>query len=305
MSQIWENHKFIDFLDTKNNEIKTLPKGVFISTMCAKCKLNTNLDLNNIYNYLPLDSNDILTVKINKEKIRTLIPVKEKKRRTKKNTLKKNSPFYNQVTIVVRINEGECDDLNTVKKLNLKLFKNGSIQISGLKKVSFTNRALNKLAFRLSQIKALLLENEIREIKFIESTKPINIDNFSIYMINSNYKVNMMIDRTNLFKLLLQKKIKASYEKCIRACVIVKFTPIECNEEEKEISIFIFEKGNIIITGARNLNHIVESYNYINNILLEHTDNIIKKDDDKEEELILNLYNDILKENKHKIKLLT
>ena len=192
MSQIWENHKFIDFLDTKNNEIKTLPKGVFISTMCAKCKLNTNLDLNNIYNYLPLDSNDILTVKINKEKIRTLIPVKEKKRRTKKNTLKKNSPFYNQVTIVVRINEGECDDLNTVKKLNLKLFKNGSIQISGLKKVSFTNRALNKLAFRLSQIKALLLENEIREIKFIESTKPINIDNFSIYMINSNYKVNMM-----------------------------------------------------------------------------------------------------------------
>ena len=305
MSQIWENHKFIDLLDTKNNEIKTLPKGVFISTMCAKCKLNTNLDLNNIYNYLPLDSNDILTVKINKEKIRTLIPVKEKKRRTKKNTLKKNSPFYNQVTIVVRINEGECDDLNTVKKLNLKLFKNGSIQISGLKKVSFTNRALNKLAFRLSQIKALLLENEIREIKFIESTKPINIDNFSIYMINSNYKVNMMIDRTNLFKLLLQKKIKASYEKCIRACVIVKFTPIECNEEEKEISIFIFEKGNIIITGARNLNHIVESYNYINNILLEHTDNIIKKDDDKEEELILNLYNDILKENKHKIKLLT
>uniref|UniRef100_A0A6C0J347 Uncharacterized protein n=1 Tax=viral metagenome TaxID=1070528 RepID=A0A6C0J347_9ZZZZ len=300
MTQYWNNHNFIDFLDIKNNEIKTLPKGVFISTMCAKCKLSTNLDLNNIYNYLPLDSNDILTVKINKEKIRTLIPVKEKKRRTKKNTLKKNSPFYNQVTIVVRINEGDYDDLNTVKKLNLKLFKNGSIQISGLKKVSYTNRALNKLAFRLSQVKALLIEDEIREIKFIESN--IDISDFSIYMINSNYKVNMMIDRTKFFKLLLQKKIKASYEKCIRACVIVKFTPVNCNEEEKEISIFIFEKGNIIITGARNLNHIIESYNYINNILLEHTDNIIKKDDDKEEELILNLYNDILKENKHKIK---
>jgi TATA-box binding protein (TBP) (component of TFIID and TFIIIB) len=302
MSQIWNNHKFIDYLDTKNNEIKALPKGVFISTMCAKCKLTTNLDLNNIYNYLPLDTNDILTVKINNEKIRSLIPIKEKKRRTKKNTLKKNSPFYNQVTIVVRINEDEEEeDLNKVKKLNLKLFKNGSIQISGLKRVSYTNRALNKLIFRLSQVKALLLEDEIREIKFIESKEIVDVDNFSIYMINSNYKVNMMIDRTNLFKLLLQKKIKASYEKCIRACVIVKFTPINYNEEEKEISIFIFEKGNIIITGARNLNHIVESYNYINNILLEHTDNIIKKDDVKEEELIMGLYNEILKENNHKM----
>ena len=304
MSQIWNNHKFKDFLDTKNNEIKTLPKGVFISTMCAKCKLNTNLDLDNIYNYLPLDTNDILTVKINNEKIRSLIPVKQKKRRTKKDTLKKNSPFYNQVTIVVRVNEGDYDDLDKVKKLNLKLFKNGSIQISGLKKVSYTNRALNKLAFRLAQIKALLLEDEIREIKFIDSTDIIDINDFSIYMINSNYKVNMMIDRNKLFKLLLQKKIKASYEKCIRACVIVKFTPVAFNEEEKEISIFIFEKGNIIITGARNLNHIIESYNYINNILLEHTDTIIKKDELKEEELIINLYNEILKENNHKINLL-
>ena len=37
-------------------------------------------------------------------------------------------------------------------------------------------------------------------------------------------------------------------KKCIRACVIVKFTPQRNNDEEKEVSIFIFEKGNIIIT---------------------------------------------------------
>ena len=33
------------------------------------------------------------------------------------------------------------------------------------------------------------------------------------------------------------------YEKCIRACVIVKYTPPRSNEEEKEVSVFIFEKG--------------------------------------------------------------
>jgi len=108
-----------------------------------------------------------------------------------------------------------------------------------------------------------------------------------------------------LFKLLLKKKIKASYEKCIRACVIIKFRPKLINTEEKEISIFIFEKGNIIITGARNISNIIESYNYINDILLTHTEEIIKKDDELEGDLILDLYNDIIKENKHKLHIET
>ena len=111
----------------------------------------------------------------------------------------------------------------------------------------------------------------------------------------------MQIDRSKLFHLLLKKKIKTSYEKCIRACVIVKYTPKKMNEEEKEVSIFIFEKGNIIITGARNLSHIVDSYEYINNILLEHIEDVIKTDDDIEGELILKLYDNILKDNNHKL----
>jgi hypothetical protein len=61
----------------------------------------------------------------------------------------------------------------------------------------------------------------------------------------------MQIDRAKLFNLLLKKKKKSSFEPCIRACVIVKHVPLENNVEEKEISIFVFQKGNIIITGAR------------------------------------------------------
>ena len=298
---IWEDYEFKDFLGVKENEISNLPDGVSISTMCGKCKLNTNLNLQDIIKFLQLNYNDILTVKVNKDSIRTLIPVKEKKRKT---TVKKNSPFYNQVTVVVRIYEGEINDMDKEKKLNLKLFKNGSIQISGLKNLEYTNRALNKLVYRLSEAKAQMLNNTIEEISFV-TDKNINITDFSIYMINSNYKVNIQIDRSNLFKLLLKKKIKASYEKCIRACVIIKFTPKLINTEEKEISIFIFEKGNIIITGARNISNIIESYNYINDILLTHTDEIIKKDDELEGDLILNLYNDIIKENNHKLQIET
>ena len=281
--------------------ILKLPVGISISTMCGKAKLGTNLDLDTIKKYLKLSKDDILTVKMSKKDMRSIIPIKTKKRRTKRKTKLNINPFYNQITVVIRVFEGECIDLNDEKKINVKLFRNGSVQISGLTNFNNANRALNKLIICLQEIKAIKTDNGIIEIPFVSNPENIGIYDFQVYMINSNYKVNMMIDRNKLFNLLLQKKIKASYEKCIRACVIIKYIPSNDNMEEKEVSIFVFEKGNIIITGARNYSHIIDSYNYVNNILIEHVDDIIKKDDDEEGLLILKYYDDIFVENSHKL----
>ena len=281
--------------------ILKLPIGISISTMCGKAKLGTNLDLDTIKKYLKLSKDDILTVKMSKKDMRSIIPLKTKKRRTKRKAKLNINPFYNQITVVIRVFEGECIDLNDEKKINVKLFRNGSVQISGLTNFNNANRALNKLIICLQEIKAIKTDNGIIEIPFVSNPENIGIYDFQVYMINSNYKVNMMIDRNKLFNLLLQKKIKASYEKCIRACVIIKYIPSNDNIEEKEVSIFVFEKGNIIITGARNYSHIIDSYNYVNNILIEHVDDIIKKDDDEEGLLILKFYDDIFVENSHKL----
>ena len=140
-------------------------------------------------------------------------------------------------------------------------------------------------------------DGKINEIKFIDNHDKITVTDFKIDMINSNYKVNMQIDRSKLYNLLLKKKIKSSYEPCIRACVIIKYTPLENNDEEKEISVFVFQKGNIIITGARTKNHILAASNYINNILFTHHNDISKKDEKEEEALIFKLHNAVLKEN--------
>lgn len=299
-SNIWKKYQFIDYLDIKKNKIKKLPDGVSISTMCANGSLGSKLMLENIKDYLPLNQDDILSVKLNQDNLRTLITNKKSKRNTKKKT-KKSIPFYNQVTVVVRVFEGESDDLDKEVKLNLKLFQNGTIQISGLRNIEYANRAINKLIYRLGQSKGKIIDSKIEEIKFVENKNDLTINNFKIYMINSNYRVNMKIDRSKLYKLLIQKKIKASYEKCIRACVIVKFTPTRNNDEDKEVSIFIFEKGNIIITGARNIYHIIDSYNYMNNIILTHCDEINKVDEESESKYILDLYNEIVNENTHKL----
>ena len=292
MSIIWNNISFTDYIDVDKSEINNLPAGMGVSTMCASCKLNTLVNIVNIEKYFQLNPDDILTVKMNKERLRTIILTKKKPKRQRKNDNKlihkdtTKNYFYNQITVVMRIDSGPCQDLNDAPKINIKLFKNGSVQMSGCKSVKNINIVLNKLIYKLKEIKAIMDDGKLNIIEFIDEPDKITILNFKIDMINSNYKVNMQIDRDKLYNLLLKKKIKSSYEPCIRACVIIKFTPCEQNSEFKEVSIFVFQKGNIIITGARSRSHIISSYEYMNNILLTHTDEIIKKDDN-----VLDLYN--------------
>ncbi len=298
----WDTFEFTDYLNVEDIEIKNLPAGISVSTMCASCKLNTRLNIPNIEKYLQLNSDDILTVKMNKERMRTLITIKNKPKRIKKvdNKSKQKDTsknhFYNQITVVVRVGQGQCKDLNEAPKINMKLFRNGSVQMSGCKSIKNINIALNKLISKLKEIKAKIEDGKICEKEFIEESDKITVKDFKIDMINSNYQVAMQIDRDKLYNLLLKKKIKASYEPCIRACVIIKYVPAKENVEQKEVSIFVFQKGNIIITGARSKSHIISAYNYMNEILLTHTDEIIKKDENEEEELILDIYKDIMKD---------
>jgi TATA-box binding protein (TBP) (component of TFIID and TFIIIB) len=88
----------------------------------------------------------------------------------------------------------------------------------------------------------------------------------------------MTINREKLYNILLEKKIRCRYEPCIHACVTIKYIPKEDNVVEKVISIFVFEKGSIIITGAKKKSHIISSYNYVNNIIKENRNDIEKQD---------------------------
>lgn len=314
--------KNIDLIDLKK-EVDNLPVGVNISTMCATAKIkldNSNyiedktldlgieLNIDNIEKYLQLNSNNIVTVKRNIHSIRTLLVQKKKTKRAKKIPVQPKTKiinyFYNQITVVIRITDGPTQDIDNEPKINLKLFRNGSIQMSGCKLVRDINIVLNKLILRLNESIAIMGGQTITEIKFIDKPN-IKISNFKIDMINSNYQVNMKIDRDRLYTLLKKKNIKCSYEPCIRACVVVKFIPPNYNVEEKQVSIYIFQKGNIIITGARERDHILAAYSYINDILIMHADEINNTENEIDDNMIFKIYDDIMdKINKGLIKLI-
>ena len=67
--------------------------------------------------------------------------------------------------------------------------------MSGCKKIESINTVLNKLINELKVIKATMEDGSIIE-KFIEDYDKINIYDFKIDMINSNYAVNLIIKKS-------------------------------------------------------------------------------------------------------------
>ena len=316
------------YIDSKIYNLDNLPDGVTISTMCASCKINNIFNVDNIKDYLELNIKDILTVKKSNWSIRTLLNKKKNKSCVK--NVNTRQYFFNQITIVIRIDSCEINnntkDLSKLNTINLKLFKNGSIQMSGCKSINDINVVLNKLFIKLLDnyydekcyiyidnvykqklyIKNIddydkIKNDEYKLNNYINFDKKILLDNifklseFKIDMINANYKINIQIDRINLYKLLQLKKIKSYYEPCIRACVIIKYIPYVANKiYEKEISISIFQKGNIIITGARSKEHIISSYKYINNLLTQYKTDIMRNNNIDEEKIVEEVCKEVL-----------
>lgn len=267
--------KKIDYINIDSYNMNLIPQNVTISTMSITCHLGTTFLLANIDKYMLLENNNIIAIK-SAFGIRCLSFYYDKLKKPSKKT----KSFFNQLTVIMRVNETEY--------MNVKLFKNGSIQITGCKKLSNCNIILNKLIERLNEIVCIKNNDIMEEIEFIQNKNSIVVSNFKINMINSNFSVNYSINRENLYKLLVDNKTQGRFEPGIHACVNIKYNISNggLNSQDHKVSIFVFQTGNIIITGAKNANQINEAYNYIINLLTINKSKIMQKN-------ISNLLNEI------------
>lgn len=299
--EIVENEQIDKIVKSINEKLgfDKLPSDILISTMTLTCKIDTEFNCRNIARYIDLSYGGILSVKCGNENDtktnRTLLPKKQKTGKKKK----KRSVFYNQVSMYVMV-KGKKK-----KPVSVKLFLNGSIQMTGCKTISHLTEALTKIFRELKKIKAIVISKnyslKVVEKPFVTEMNNIkiqNVKNIKISMINSNFDINFKIDRSKLHNLMLAEKYEVSFDPEKHACVNVKY-----ESSEKQLSIFVFEGGSIIITGVRNCFQIIEAYNFINKYLLINYNKIIKNDDltnsnitmylDREK-LIENINNDFL-----------
>jgi TATA-box binding protein (TBP) (component of TFIID and TFIIIB) len=233
-----------------------IPKNVSVSTTGVTFELGVNVNLKYVFKLVKL--NDVLLG----------MKYKNEVKQTEEINMKiSEKTFNNQLTMKLKIAEDKC--------VSVKIFLNGSIQIAGSKSVEQINKAITHLIKILK--KRYYVESLGEEIKLVD-TYNFNIKDFKINMINSNFLVNYKINIENLYPLITKKGVKARFEPLSHRCVNIKFVPEGADDKAKPISIFVFESGSIIITGARNGNNIKSAYEFIINTLDENSIIIKRKD---------------------------
>jgi TATA-box binding protein (TBP) (component of TFIID and TFIIIB) len=187
--------------------------------------------------------------------------------------------FFNQSTIVVR-RKVEDEKENHWKEVNIKLFANGGIQMTGVTSEAFARSALDWL-YELIQT-------------FPESpfTQPVHIHRFSVQLINTDYSINRFINQDALHKLLINEyNLFSMLEKTIYQGVNTKYFYNSTNKQSgicscekickgqgmgdgegqcKRITMSIFRTGKVIITGARQMKQIETAYEFLNEIFQKH-----------------------------------
>ncbi len=258
-------------------ELLNLPYDLEISTTTITCHLDVVFNVENIGLYFN-DFDDVIIGKrygnrivnnlINVKKLKT---GKKKKRREKKN-------FYNQVSLIFRsatlmgLDPEKLTLKERFKTVNVKLFINGSVQMTGCKHLDNIKKSLEVLFEKFKICKAVLNNDLKFELKpFVDDVSKLGIDkvnNFKIVMINTNFNILFQINREKLHQLLKQYGHDVTFDPIIHACVNIKYRIPEIIN--KTISIFVFESGSITIAGSNSCQQVLETYNFINKFILEN-----------------------------------
>jgi TATA-box binding protein (TBP) (component of TFIID and TFIIIB) len=199
--------------------------------------------------------------------------------------------FFNQSTIVLR--KATNLEHTQFKEVNVKLFGNGGIQMTGIPAEEFAKETLQWLLDQLTTVKADVF-----------TTKP-ELQKFKVQLINSDYQVAHPINRTALHTILSRTYgLFSTFESTIYQGVNTKYYyndqhpdkmrpgiclctkrcrgqgtgegPGEC----KRITMSVFQTGKIIITGGRYLFQLEEAYHFLNKVLQTHAHTVLKLEPD-------------------------
>jgi TATA-box binding protein (TBP) (component of TFIID and TFIIIB) len=254
-----------------------IPKEIYVSTITVVCSFDgIKFNCNNIARYVDISQNGIASAsKDDGHSIQNgtnIIIKRSVLKDEKKNNKTKKKGFYNQVSLYVYIGSNGRD------YIHVKLFTNGAIQMTGCRSVEDILKAITMIIKTLSVEKVVIENDKLEEKPFVNNIKYLNyvgVCNLGISMINSNFKISFNINLPRLKTLwdTIYNKDDCHFDKASHSCVNIKY-----DHPEKKISIFVFEKGAIVITGARNGEQIAVGYNFINKFLYANYKNIVKKD---------------------------
>ena len=241
-----------------------------ISTITFISEIDSNIDLKNLYEKFNSDD-DIKYIEYGNNPVKGEKVKKIKKPRNKK----EKKYFYNQLTL----------HINCEKIVNVKIFNNGKIQMTGVKSKDQGKKVvsifLNKLSSLSLEDKELVLENINPQI-----TK------YKIALINSDFNIGFKINREILHRIIIDKNYYSSFEPSIYPGVNIKYyfnknnknngichCSVPCDGKGKnglckKITIAVFNSGNIIITGGNSVDHLLTAHKFIHDLINERKNDL-------------------------------
>lgn len=244
----------------KTFDIENKPPEIHISTITITCNFNTIFNLTEIANDVILKEKEIEGKKYG-NKIKESLRKKKKKR---ENKVKRD--FFNQMTLEVYTDVDK-------KIINVKIFKNGSVQMTGCKSIEGALNALGKIFKFIKNINCI--EDYFKYTSNPPSLSFSKINKFKVNMINSNFSLGFNINRSILYMLLSQNNIICSYDPLAHSGIIIKYLD---KSTGKIISILVFSSGKIVITGSRSCKQIKMAYDFINIFILTHYTVVVEYD---------------------------
>jgi len=271
------------------SKIYFTPYKVSTITCNANIGNDISIDLAVLFNYIePVNkNNEIIWIQNLKDKTEYVKVFYPKKIRKSKKTEKKKNRFDNQITIIYKITD--------IYMPNVKIFKNGNIQLTGIKDVNDTKIIAEKIINIIKTIYKKDKNIDTNNDKMF--VKKFEYSNFKIRMINTDFKTytnkeltdKFIIRRKELHNILISPKYnnKSSFQpgiyqgvkleyycnknkngRCI--CDFHSYNKNNINSDCKKVTIAIFESGSILITGGITFEQVDEAYNYITQIIKDN-----------------------------------
>lgn len=276
------------------------PYRVSTITCNADIGKDINIDLSMLFDNIDIKDDKFIWIqhlKDNSENIRGINP---KKKRKAKSTSNKKNRFDNQITTIYKMS----DDYYP----NIKIFKNGNIQMTGIRDVRHPKIIIDNLIDNIIKIYNTNKNIIVTNYNDTNPTERLMYSNFKIRMINSDFKVfkdsemtdKFNIKRKELHNILISHKYqnKSSFQPGVYQGVKLEYYWNSSHEEHdgicrcsvncfgknsgtgngncKKVTIAIFESGSILITGGITFQQIDDAYRYICSIINDNK-NIIKK----------------------------
>jgi TATA-box binding protein (TBP) (component of TFIID and TFIIIB) len=197
--------------------------------------------------------------------------------RNKNGTIRRGIPkikkrFDNQMTVIVRHGDG-------AHKANVKVFRNGHIQITGLKTIE---NGMGVVRILIQSMKPVL-QSEVR------------CTEYKIRLINSDFRLGFEVRRDMLQNVVSRAYgVPCSFEPCIYPGCKIQYWYNEnktktdgrctcttrCDGKGggygdgrcKKVTIAVFHSGSVIVTGGQSMRQIDEAYDFVCRCIEENYD---------------------------------